>query len=139
GEPDLSQRRQEGRAATGTMSCQPRSLLGEDTPRALRRRAPEATHPKVQDDLATGDRQVGDPARVAAVDAVRTPAAAWAAGSTCGPVQIDLHGVVSDGDLVDVQADEVGHGDRDAQGTPPSGSRSRERASLQYYLSWSAC
>src|SRR5688572_29793408 len=65
--------------------------------------------------------------------------AAGASSSMCGPVQVDLHSVVSDGDLVDVQADEVGHGDRDAQRTPPSGSRSPERASLQYYVSWSAC
>jgi hypothetical protein len=43
GEPDLLQRRQEWRAGTGTVSRQPRYLLGEDAPRALRRRAPEAT------------------------------------------------------------------------------------------------
>jgi hypothetical protein len=133
------ERRQEGRAATGTASGQPRYLLGEDTPRAPRHRAPEAAHAKVQDGLAAGNRQISDLARVAAVHAVRTPTAAGAAGGTRGPMQINLHGVVSDDDLLDVQAGKMGHGDRDAQGAPPAGSRSPERASYQYYVSWSAC
>jgi hypothetical protein len=93
----------------------------------------------MEDDLAAGDRQISDLARVAAVHAVRTPTAARAADTARGPVQIDVHGVVSDNDLLDVQAGEMGHGDRDAQGAPPTGSRSPERASLQYYVSWSAC
>jgi len=54
-------------------------------------------------------------------------------------VHLDLHRVINDGDPLDVQAGEVGHGDRDAQGAPPVGSRSPERASLQYYVSSSAC
>jgi hypothetical protein len=93
----------------------------------------------VKDDLAAGDRQISDLARVAAVHAARTPMAARASSSTRGPVQIDLHDVIGDGDLLDVQAGEMGRGDRDAQGAPPAGSRSPERASLQYYVSWSAC
>lgn len=93
----------------------------------------------MQHDLAAGDRQISDPARIAAVHAVRTPTAARAAGGPCGPMQIDLHGVVNVSDLLDMQAGEMGHGDRDAQGAPPAGSRSPERASLQYYVSWSAC
>jgi hypothetical protein len=139
GEPDLAQCHQERHAATGSASCQSRYLLGEDTPRAPRRRTPEAAHAQMENDLAAGDRQISDPARVAAVHAVRMPSAAGAAGGTRGPVQIDLHGVVSDNDLLDVQAGEMGHGDRDAQGTPPAGSRSPERSSLQYYVSWSTC
>ena len=93
----------------------------------------------MEDDLAVGDRQISDLARIAAVHSVRTPMAAWASGGTRGPVQIDVHRIVSDDDLLDVQAGEMGHGDRDAQGAPPAGSRSPERASLQYYVSWSAC
>jgi hypothetical protein len=54
-------------------------------------------------------------------------------------VKIDLDDVVSEGDLLDTQAGEMGHGDRDAQGVPPSGSRSPERACYQYYVSCSAC
>ena len=102
GEPDLPQRRQEWHAATGTATCQPRYLLGEDPPRARRRRTPEAPHTKVQNRLAAGDGQVGNLAGVAAVDAARTPTATGAAGGTRGPVQIDPHRVVSDGDLLDV-------------------------------------
>lgn len=33
----------------------------------------------------------------------------------------------------------MGHGDRDTQGATPARSRSPERASLQYYVSWPAC
>jgi len=50
-----------------------------------------------------------------------------------------MHDVIGDGDLLDVQAGKMGHGDRDAQGAPPAASRSSERASSQYYVSWSAC
>jgi len=92
----------------------------------------EATYTPVKDDLAAGDRQISDLARVATVHAARTPMAGGASGGTRGPAKIDLHGVVSDGDLLDVQADEVGQGDRDAQAAPPAGSRSPERAFHQY-------
>jgi hypothetical protein len=50
-----------------------------------------------------------------------------------------MHGVISGNNTLDAQAVEVGHRDRDAQGAPPVGSRSHERTSLQYYVSWSAC
>ena len=65
--------------------------------------------------------------------------AAGASGGMRHPVKIDLHRVIGDDDLLDAQAGEMGHGDRDAQGAPPSGSRSPERAFHQYYVSWSAC
>ena len=64
--------------------------------------------------------------------------AGGASGSTRGPVKIELQAVVCDGDLLNVQAGEMGHGNRDAQGAPPSGSRSPERAFHQDYVSWSA-
>jgi len=71
----------------------------------------------VENDLTVSDWQIGDLAAVAAVHAMRTTMTAWASGGTRGPVQIDMHGVVSDGDLLDVQTGEMGHRDRDAQGS----------------------
>jgi hypothetical protein len=92
-------------------------------------------HAKVQDDFVGGDQQISDLAGVAVVHAVRTPTAAGTEGGTCGPVEIDVHRVVGGDDLLDVQAGKVGHRNRDAQGAPPAGSRSPERASHQYYVS----
>src|SRR5207249_5171860 len=41
--------------------------------------------------------------------------------------------------LLDAESGEMRHGDRGAQGAPPTGSRSLARASHQYHASWSAC
>ena len=115
-----------------------RCLLSEDTTRTSRHGTAEATHPKTEDDGAAGDGQIADLARVTTVDPARMLTAVWAATCTSGPAQINVHGVISHHDALDAESSQVGHRDRDAQGAPPVGSRSPERTSLQYYVSWPA-
>ena len=70
---------------------------------------------------------------------LRTSAATRAPAGGSGTAEIDLDGIISGDDALDARTDKVEHGDGNAQGVPPSGSRPPERASHQYYVYPPSC